>query len=148
MQNEVFTEQSKSGGFHVRLRVGGESYAFPVEHVLEVAELGEVTPVPGSQHAILGVRNLRGQILPIVDLATIFGIRGSGQPRCVLVAESSGQRAGFAIDDVSDIERLPDSIDETESDLLFGSALTSDELVGVVDVARLFQTLEHEGALA
>jgi chemotaxis signal transduction protein len=132
---------------HVRLRVGDESYALPVEHVLEVAELGEITPVPGSQPAILGVRNLRGQILPIVDLATIFGIRGSGNPQRVLVAESGGHRAGFAIDDVSDIEQLPDSIDETESDLLVGAALTKDELVGVVDVERLFRSLEQEGTL-
>jgi len=133
---------------HVRLRVGAESYALPVEHVLEVAELGEITPVPGSQRAVLGVRNLRGQILPIVDLATVFGIQGSGNPQRVVVAESNGHRAGFAIDDVSDIEQLPDSIDETESDLLSGAALTNDELVGVVDVARVFKSLEQEGAVA
>lgn len=131
---------------HVRLRVGNEVYAMPVEHVLEIAELGEVTPVPGSQSAILGVRNLRGQILPIVDLATVFGIAGSGNPQRVLVAEANGQRAGFAIDDVSDIEQLPDTVDETESDLLVGAALSKDELVGVVDVARVFQTLETAGA--
>ena len=130
---------------HVRLRVGDEVYAMPVEHVLEIAELGEVTPVPGSQASILGVRNLRGQILPIVDLASVFGIRGSGNPKRVLVAEANGQRAGFAIDDVSDIEQLPDAVDETESDLLVGAALTKDELVGVVDVARVFQSLETAG---
>jgi chemotaxis signal transduction protein len=133
---------------HVRLRLGNESYALPVEHVLEVAELGEVTPVPGAQRAVLGVRNLRGQILPIVDLATVFGIAGSGRPQRVLVAESNGQRAGFAIDEVSDIEQLPDAVDETESDLLVGAALTNDELVGVVDVGRLFKSLEQAGALA
>ena len=134
--------------FYVRLRVGEESYALPVEHVLEVAELGEVTAVPGSQRAVLGVRNLRGQILPIVDLATVFGIRGSGNPQRVLVAEAKGQRAGFAIDDVSDIEQLPSSVDEAESDLLQGAVLTNDELVGVVDVERLFDLLEKEGAAA
>lgn len=134
--------------FYVRLRVGEESYALPVEHVLEVAELGEVTAVPGSQRAVLGVRNLRGQILPIVDLASVFGIRGSGNPQRVLVAESNGQRAGFAIDDVSDIEQLPSSVEEAESDLLQGAVLTNDELVGVVDVQRLFDLLEREGAAA
>jgi two-component system chemotaxis response regulator CheV len=132
---------------HVRLRIGRETYSLPVEHVLEVAELGEVTPVPGAQRAVLGVRNLRGQILPIVDLATVFGIESSGRPARVVVAESNGLRAGFAIDEVSDIEQLPDAIDETESDLLVGAALTNDELVGVVDVERLFRSLEQEGAV-
>ena len=135
-------------GVYVRLRLGKETYALPVEHVLEVAELGEVTPVPGAQRSVLGVRNLRGQILPIVDLASVFGIEGSGRPQRVLVAESGGHRAGFAIDEVSDIEQLPDAVDETESDLLVGAALTNDELVGVVDVRRLFQSLEQAGAVA
>ena len=134
-------------GVHVRLRLGNETYALPVEHVLEVAELGEVTPVPGAQRAVLGVRNLRGQILPIVDLASVFGIEGSGGPQRVLVAESDGHRAGFAIDEVSDIEQLPDTVDETESDLLVGATLTSDELVGVMDIARVFRQLEQEGAV-
>ena len=60
-------------GVHVRLRVGGESYAFGVEHVLEVAELGEIAPVPGAPAGVLGVRNLRGQVLPVFELASVFG---------------------------------------------------------------------------
>ena len=67
-------------GLHVRVRVADEHYALPVADVLEVAELGEVTPVPGAGAAVLGVRNLRGQVLPVVDLATVFGARGLGRP--------------------------------------------------------------------
>ena len=52
-------------GVHVRVRVAGEHYALPVEDVLEVAELRAITPVPGAPPAVLGVRNLRGQVLPV-----------------------------------------------------------------------------------
>ena len=55
-------------GVHLRLRVGGERYALPIENVLEVTPLGELSGVPGAGGAVLGVRNLRGQVLPVFDL--------------------------------------------------------------------------------
>ena len=129
---------------HVRLRVGSEVYAMPVEHVLEVAELGEVSQLPGAPPAVLGVRNLRGQILPVVDLAALLGIAGGGELQRLVIAESGDRRAGFAIDEVSDVGALPDALEETESELLVGAALVDDQLVGIVDVPRLFETLEQE----
>ena len=60
---------------YVRLRVAAETYAMPVEHVLEVAEIGLVRAVPRARPEMLGVWNLRGQILPVVDLAQLLGIR-------------------------------------------------------------------------
>jgi purine-binding chemotaxis protein CheW len=130
-------------GIHVRLRVGNEAYALPVEHVLEVAELGRLAPVPGSPPEILGVRNLRGQILPVIDLARVLGIEREGTPARMLVAEQGGRRAGFAVDEVSDVGSLAEPAEETDSEFLVGAALDGDELVGVVDVARLFDVLER-----
>ena len=131
-------------GIHVRLRVGGEAYALPVEHVLEVAELGDVSVVPGAPSEVLGVRNLRGQVLSVVDLAALLGIGREGTPQRLLVAEQGGRRAGLAIDEVTDVGPLPEPAEETQSDFLTGAALVDDELVGFVDVARLFEALERE----
>jgi two-component system chemotaxis response regulator CheV len=129
---------------HVRLRVGTEMYAMPVEHVLEVAELGDIATVPGSRSEALGVRNLRGQILPVFDLAALFGVQRTDKPQRLLVAESDGRRAGFAIDEVSDVGELTEPAEETESDLLVGATLAGTDLIGVIDVPRLFATLEKE----
>jgi chemotaxis signal transduction protein len=118
-------------------------YAMPVENVLEVAELGDLAVVPGARPEALGVRNLRGQILPVFDLAALFGVRRTDVPQRLLVAESDGRRAGFAIDEVSDVGELPEPAEETESDLLLGAALAGEDLVGVVDVRRLFAALER-----
>jgi purine-binding chemotaxis protein CheW len=127
---------------HVRLRVGKEAYALPVEHVLEVVQLGELAALPGSPPEVLGVRNLRGQILPVIDLASVLGIAREGAPARMLVAEQGGRRAGFAIDEVSDVGSLPDPDEETDSEFLLGATLDGDELVGIVDVVRLFDVLE------
>ena len=93
---------------------------------------------------MLGVRNLRGQVLPVFDLALVFGIGRTDEPRRLLVAEAEGRRAGFAIDEVSDVGDLSEAFEETDSNLLVGSALVDDQLVGVVDVPRLFAVLERE----
>jgi chemotaxis signal transduction protein len=128
---------------HVRLSVAGESYALAVENVLEVAELGEIAPVPGARGAVLGVRNLRGEVLPVFDLAVVFGIPRTEPPLRLLVAEHEGKRAGFAIDAVTDVGELDDPAEETDSTFLQGATLDDGVLVGVVDVARVFNALEQ-----
>lgn len=131
---------------HVRLRLGGESYAVAVENVIEVAELGKLSPVPGAHGSVLGVRNLRGEVLPVFDLASVLGITGDSLPQCLLVAEHGSLRAGFAIDEVTDVGGLPPIAEETQSKLLAGAALDDSGLVGVVDVEHLFAELALQDA--
>jgi purine-binding chemotaxis protein CheW len=133
-------------GVHVRLRLAGESYAIGVEHVLEVAELGEIAPVPGAPASVLGVTTLRGQVLPVFELASVFGIAREGVARRLLVVEHEGQRAGFAIDEVVDVDALAAPSEEAESTFLHGATLDAGELVGIVDVPRLFRALAQEEA--
>jgi purine-binding chemotaxis protein CheW len=128
---------------HVQIRVGAELYALPVAHVLEVGEIGDLTAAPGAWHATLGVRNLRGDLLPVFDLAVVLGLQRSAAPQLLLVAERAGTRAGLAVDEVTDVDDLPAADQDTESDLLSGATLLHGSLVGVIDVDRLFDTLEN-----
>jgi len=114
----------------------------PVEHVIQVAPLGQVTAVPGSAAQMLGVQNLRGQILPVIDLALLLGISRTAPPTRLLVAESAGRQAGFAIDEVSEVGELADPTEETESDLLLGATLAGGDLIGIFDVSRIFDSLD------
>ena len=128
---------------YVRLRVASEDYAMPVEHVLQVAPLGDVTAVPGSPPQLLGVRNMRGQILPVVDLALLLRVPRTAPPTRLLVAEAGGRQAGFAIDQVSEVGELADPTEETDSDLLVGAALVGGDLIGIIDVTKVFAALEQ-----
>lgn len=120
-------------GVHVRVRVAGEHYALPVERVLEVAELGEIAAVPGSPAEIVGVRNLRGQVLPVIALAAVLGL-ADGDPTRVVVVESGELRAGLRVDEVLDVEELQPSSERVESDYLLGACLVDGLLVGALDV--------------
>ncbi len=125
----------------MRLRLAAEQYAVPVTHVREVIGLDEVIPVPGTPGDVIGVRNLRGQILPVIDLTVLLGISRTAPPRLLLIAEADGLRAGFALDEVSGIAELPPPSAENESSLLEGSVLVGADLIGVIDVPKAFSEL-------
>jgi purine-binding chemotaxis protein CheW len=132
-------------GVHVRVRVAAEHYALPVEQVLEVADLGDIAPVPGSPPEILGVRNLRGQVIPVIDLATMLGLSG-GESSRVVVAESGELRAGLVVDAVLDVGEMPPASEQVESDYLLGAFLIDGELVGALDLDAVLEPVETRGA--
>jgi chemotaxis signal transduction protein len=127
----------------VRLRVASEMYAVPVSYVLEVTPWTEVAPVPGARPEILGVWNLRGQILPVVDLAALPGIQRTAPASRLLVAADDDRRAGFTIDEMTDVAELGEPTEDTESTLLLGAILTDTDLIGVINVPKVFNTLER-----
>jgi chemotaxis signal transduction protein len=131
---------------HVRLRVGRERYAVPIENVLEVAELGKLSAVPGAGGAVLGVRNLHGQVLPVFDLARVLAIAGDASAPRVVVAEHAGRLAGLAVDEVTDVVELAGEAEETAGEYLSGAILEDGQLVGIVDVERLFRALARQAA--
>jgi chemotaxis signal transduction protein len=128
---------------YVRLRVAAEEYAIQVQNVLEVAGMGAVTALPGAPAEVLGVRGLRGQILPVINLGLLLGNPGAALPAHLVVAEAGGRRAGFAVDEVSDVASLPEPTEETDSSLLRGGLLDGDALIGVIDVPAVFDALQQ-----
>jgi chemotaxis signal transduction protein len=126
---------------YVRLRIAAEAYAIPVENVREITPLGELTAVPGTLPEVLGVCNLRGQILPVADLALVLGLPRSTAPVLLLVAEAGDLQAGLAVDAVSAVSELAGPAGAAGSGLLAGSALAGGELIGFIDMTRVFGSL-------
>jgi purine-binding chemotaxis protein CheW len=131
---------------HVKFRLGRERYALPIENVLEVAELGELTTIPGAGPGVLGVRNFNGQVLPVFDLGRVLGVSHNGRPPHVVVADHGGRLAGLAVDAVTDVGPFAASVEEAESEYLTHAVLEDGRLVGVVDVGCLFEALAKEAA--
>ena len=129
----------------MRVLVADEHYALPVADVLEVAELGDVTPLPGAGAAVLGVRNLRGQVLPVVDLATVFELPPA-HPERIVIAERGDLRAGLAVDAIDGVEELPEASEEVDSRHLTGAALADGVLVGVIDIESVLDAVEESNA--
>jgi purine-binding chemotaxis protein CheW len=130
----------------LRVGVAGESYALPVSEVLEVADYADGARVPGAAAAVLGVRNLRGGVLPVVDLATVLGLPRAGVPARIVVAEEGVRTAGLAVDSVVGVEPLPDVTEPTESSHLLGAALVDGTLVGIVDLGSVLDAAQAVAA--
>ena len=92
---------------------------------------------------MLGLCNLRGRVLPVIDLAMLLRIPRSGAAAQLVVAEANGLAAGLAIDEVSGVDELMDPTAEADSDLLSGTFLDGGDLVGVIDVPGVFAELER-----
>lgn len=121
---------------HLRVRSGREHYALPVEGVREIAPVGRISPVPGSPPEVLGVWNLRGDVMAVVDLAGVLGIE-AGKPGRVVVAEAGDLHAALAVEEVIDVCSLPDAREPVESEYLSGSVLVDRLPVGIVDLGAV-----------
>jgi purine-binding chemotaxis protein CheW len=99
--------------------LGGKSYAFPIEQTREIVELQSVTPTPEVAEHVVGVTNLRGQIIPIFDLQRVLT---PGAPpsksRQAVVLEVGGQLTGCLVDSVTRVVRLPQNEIQPADDIL------------------------------
>jgi purine-binding chemotaxis protein CheW len=87
----------------------GEEYGAGIEHVSEIVRVPEqLSRAPGSPHYIEGVTNLRGSVLPVVDLRARFGLPRvpRSERQRILVLEVEGQRTGYVVDSVTEVMRL------------------------------------------
>ena len=123
--------------------MGAESYALPIGNVREIALLGDVAPLPGAPAAVLGVLNLHGRVLPVIELASLLGVPHHDRPLRIVIAEDGGRLAGLAVHSVTDVEVLPETSEEVVSPHLHGAALVDGVLVGAIDVAAVLDTIQQ-----
>jgi purine-binding chemotaxis protein CheW len=118
----------------VHVRLHGERYAIDVANVVEVEQRDTVTPVWGAPPLVTGVRNLRGSVLPVLDLAVALGLPARPDPPYVVVVECGSVCAGLGVDGVMDVEPVPAVLQPADRHGLAGHAMAGDELIGVIDV--------------
>ena len=128
---------------HVRVSIGPESYAVPIGDVLEITDFGQIAALPGAPAGVLGLRNLHGRVLPVIDVAGLLGLASEARPQRIVVAEHGGRLAGLAVDRVTDVEALPDGEEEATAPHVRGAALVTGTLVGAIDVGSVLDAVEQ-----
>jgi hypothetical protein len=101
----------RAHGVVVSFQVDGRSYALPLEQVLEVVRMVAITPVPDAPAWLAGVVNLRGRLIPMIDLRPRFGAPATepDPSHVFIVAESRGRTAGVLADRVEDVVEAADA---------------------------------------
>ena len=129
-------------GKHLTFLLGNEEYAIAVTEVREIVGPLPVTPVPGTASHVLGVINLRGKVIPVIDLRLRLGlVAGDIGPRsCVVVCQPrGGALVGALVDTV--VEVMSVRADDTEpapavaGAEVAGLAKIKDRVVIMLDVA-------------
>ena len=100
---------------YVTFRLDDETYGINVMQIQEVLRYSEIAPVPGAPHYVLGIINLRGNVVTVIDTRTRFGLSQSDvsdQTR-IVVLELEGQVVGVLVDSVAEVVYLKESEIET-----------------------------------
>ncbi len=132
----------------VCFRIGNEEYGIDILQVQEILKVLKVTKLPKSEDYILGVMDLRGKIIPIVDLGKKFGIMASiSDALRAIVVNIGGKQVGLAIDSVSHVVKVNSSeieppppvvVKGISGKYIMGIAKVNESLVIILDVNRIF----------
>jgi purine-binding chemotaxis protein CheW len=129
-------------------QLGDESYGLDIGSVYEIIRFAESTAVPTAPAFVDGVINLRGRIIPVMDLSSRFGLARAETTKStrIIVAGTAGMRVGLVVDAVTEVLMVPDEAVEPtppvasglDSSYIRGIAKLADQLVILLDLGALF----------
>lgn len=88
-----------------------ESYCVSIKNVIEIVELQKISEVPDMPEFMKGVINLRGKIIPVIDLRLRFKIepRVYDDRTCIIISEIESRQIGFIVDNVEEVVEIPEN---------------------------------------
>lgn len=137
----------------VSFKIGDEEFGVDILSVQEINRMSQITKVPNTPEFIEGVINLRGRIIPVIDLRVKLGMtrKDHGKNTRIVVVELKGQTIGFIVDEVSEVLRIPKNITEAPPEMVGGmntDYITSigkleDRLLILLDLEKILSTSEY-----
>ena len=148
--------EAAAGALHLAFRLADEVYAIDILRIREIVEYNLPTPVPMMPPSVRGVINLRGAVVPVIDLAVRFGKQatGVGKRTCIVIVETEHADAthvlGLLVDGVNAVMEIAD--DSIESAPTFGTKINTEFIAGmaringkfviILDIARVLSIEE------
>ncbi len=132
----------------VSFKLGEEEYAFDINVIREIIKLVEITRVPKSPPFVQGVINLRGRVIPVLNLAKRMGIKNTNteqEDSKIMIIESENRTIGLIVDSVSEVIEIPFSniesnpiiSHETESEFISGVGKLDNRLFSILDLEKI-----------
>ena len=144
--------EARRGGKFLTFFLAGEEYGVEILKVHEIIGVLPVTRVPRTPEFVLGVINLRGKVIPIMDLRRKFGMEPGEQTAesCIIVVQVNGVQIGAVVDRVSevvaiapaDVEDPPSFGADVETEYLLGLAKADGRVRLLLDIDRVLSTSE------
>ncbi|MBS1145086.1 MAG: CheW-like protein [Proteobacteria bacterium] len=141
----VVAKTDEAPSQYLTFSLGGEMFGVGILNVKEIIEYGNLTEIPMMPAFIRGVINLRGSVVPVIDLSARFGGKTTevGRRTCIVIVEvpddDSRHDIGIIVDAVSEVLEIPGS--EIEPPPTFGAKIRADFIFGMGKVAGKFVIL-------
>lgn len=139
----------------VVFRLGKEEYAVSIAQVKEIIHYNGATRIPNTPEYMEGIINLRGKVIPVIELAARFGGAANTEiDRHVVIVETVGQEVGIVVDEVTEVIRLQEAVIEPaptmtgNSDYVRGIGKENNRLLILLDLRKLFKKDEIEAIKA
>lgn len=138
----------------VTFLLDNEEYAIHIRFVIEILKTSQICKVPNTPYYVPGVINLRGKIIPVVDLRKCFNLSEKEIDKLsrIVVVELNGNEIGLLVDQVKEvlyidkttIETLPEITTHPQARYISGITQYEDRLLLLLDIQHLLQTKEIE----
>ena len=133
----------------VSFKIGNEEFGVDILKVQEINRMMAITKVPSAPSFVEGVINLRGRVIPVIDLRIKMGLprKDLSKNTRIVVVELEGTTIGFIVDEVSEVLRIPKNITEAPPEMVAG--IDSDYITAVGKLEdRLLILLDLEKVLS
>ncbi|MGQ9830630.1 MAG: chemotaxis protein CheW [Thermochromatium sp.] len=147
-------KQLSSSSTYVTFRLADETYAIDVLQVQEVLKLTDIAPVPGVPDYILGIINLRGNVVTVIDARRRLSlpVREPDESSRIIIIDVDNQNIGILVDSVAEVVQIPaESIDpapalgnDQTSRFILGVTSSNDSLTILIDLNKLLSQEEWE----
>ena len=131
MDESQQSDTYQRGGKYLTFFLEEEEYGIEILKVFEIIGLMPITPVPRTPKSIKGVINLRGKVIPVMDMRTRFGMEPvvETDQTCIIVVQAQGIQMGIIVDKVSEV--LDISVEEINETPSFGIQVNTDYILGI-----------------
>lgn len=146
------TEELSREGKYLTFVLCGEEYGIEILKVREIIGIMKITPVPQTLCHIKGVINLRGKVIPVIDLRLKFGLQEITYTKetCIIVIEVKNILTGIVVDTVSEVidvhneefEPTPHFGDRVNTEILLGMAKIKNKIKILLDIDKVLGTDE------
>lgn len=142
-----------NGGQYVIFRLGKEEYGVPISKVKEIVQYKGATKLPGTTAAIAGIINLRGKIIPVIDLAIYLSVgQCQNVDRRAVILESGHYSIAVLVDEVTQVINIDEesiqaapSASQFESRFVEGIGKTGDRLLILLNMSQLVAEKDFAG---
>jgi purine-binding chemotaxis protein CheW len=159
LQDDEWDEEEEDSmkGRYLSFRVHEEDYGIEIQYVTEIVGIQKIAAVPDMPDFIRGVINLRGQVIPVMDIRTRFRMpsKDYNERTCVIVVNYDEHPIGLVVDAVNEVTNIPDEsvcepprVAHNESArYIRGIGKVGDEVRILLDVSKLLYGTEAEALL-